>query len=292
MTLQSEVLERSEAVVSELRKGNVVAAAYRRSPADTTVAIVSLHNDVVKVWAGLAEIEVRPDKKFKQAVLNIHEGGRSIERDYNVGAFYDYVNGYGDKPTQSHVLDRAKSYFPIFVPNGQFKGEILDDNHHFKNDMGYQRNGYRVRGVMTAEASDLSLLVGMDETAQFISALPETKVHSVEQAHDLLRGKVSRRAKRQGEWFFTPATQIQQKAIDAYLRTRDHVFRAAQLELHSNHHASCLIAVDRVRYAIGVVSDTRGTRHAPLVLSTWHKVERNKEIEVPASMSQRRQYWD
>jgi hypothetical protein len=146
---------------------------------------------------------------------------------------------------------------------------------------------------MTAAESRLSLLVGMDEVAQFISALPADIVESVDEAHDLLRGRVSPEAKRQGEWFFTPVTQAEARAINGYLHTTSHNVNGAQLEPGSNHHASCIISVNRQRYVIGIVTDTRGTRHEPLLLPEWHRVSRNQERTVPAAMNQRTQtYWD
>lgn len=288
VALREEVLERSREVCAKLREGDVITNAYKHGPLSDSICTVGTHMDVVRVWSGLADIDVRPDRTKRQAVMNIVEGDRQIEKVYGIMP----KKGADGRISQDTIHFVGQRAFPVGVPEGaEFSFEVLD-YHYIMKQWRSTGEGLKIRGTMKMPNTKLSLLVGMDEVAQFISALPENHVDSVAEAHDLLRGNVPTHARRQGEWFFVPVDHHESIAIDRYLRRGEAAFRAAQLEPGSNHHASVLITVNRKRYAVGVVADLRGDRHYPLVLPTWHRVERNRELAVPASMSQRPVRWD
>lgn len=121
-----------------------------------------------------------------------------------------------------------------------------------------------------------NLLVGMDETHNFISIVPgdENDVYGVVKAHQILRNGAPRDAKRQGEWFFIPTPQ-------AFVK------RATKKALVHNGHRTTHVVAQYAEdewgrmYARGKVTETREGRHAPLDLGeTWHRVEHNGEVEA------------
>jgi hypothetical protein len=121
----------------------------------------------------------------------------------------------------------------------------------------------------------------------------------VEDAHKALRPKgVPASAKRQGEWFFIPATKDELAAIERSLHWHAvhpslnpsvRGVRHGSLEWNSSHYATTLGTKSGV-FAIGHVIDNRkSNRHSPLLLNGWHRVVRNAEVINAAAITR---YWD
>jgi hypothetical protein len=165
---------------------------------------------------------------------------------------------------------------------------------------------------MFSSATEMTLLLGIDESSHFICALPE-RVTTVDEAHDALRpGEVPEGSLRQGEWFFVPATSDEVDQVYRYIadssvnRSNNNVSRRwwgggprltqYSMEAGSSHHG-LVVTVPKVgKFTIGIVKDRRTGHHNELVLPTWHKVVRNTEIvfrepKTPAER-QRTRTWD
>lgn len=283
MATGTEIQERSRVLCDELMDADLLAAPYTRAPLTREAFAVNLNRNVVRLWTGEAEIDAHPHKPRRQAVLNIEEGKRTIVRG---GISLGFIRPGMKLPEAAELRRRAGQNFGVNIPNAKFTvGKVKKTTERWAD-----RVNLSAEVTATASGTKLSLLVGWDETRQFISALPE-RVESVQEAHELLRGAAPSQAKRQGEWFFVPISANERLLINDALSNRgDQPFTSDRLEPLSSHHASCLIRVAGERYAVGVIHDTRGTRHAPLILPDWHRVMRNREITMPQGV--RRQYWD
>lgn len=142
-------------------------------------------------------------------------------------------------------------------------------------------------------------LVGKDETHYFTCEVPKEDpefgvVNSVEKAHRALMPEDLRNVKdlkRQGEWFFKPATQFEKMRCERSPAVPNHpIFFATSGLPPSPHYAEWLCSVaDEVAvremkedwmqlYAWG---DITHERHEPLHLPGPHKIKRNKEIHDP-----------
>ena len=150
-------------------------------------------------------------------------------------------------------------------------------------------------------------LCGADESRLFIAqvrhggTVPEAhaalKPEEVVDAEERLLGVV----RRQGEWFFLPASSTDVEQIRAHIATHPRALeREASLGRGGTPHlADEVVRVDRrerrggreVRlpevYAVGWV---RHPDHAALHLERWHRVVHNAEVEQP-SLEERRVRW-
>lgn len=140
------------------------------------------------------------DAKRRQAVVNVAERDREITRDLHVSRV-DMCSDDLSDAQRSDIIRR----FPVFVPNGQLVGYSV---------LSRRSSWCRIRATLRAPKTSFSLLMGFDEVRQFIAALPG-RASTVEEAHRLLRPNVSRRARRQGEWFFGPRQLMNEPASSA-----------------------------------------------------------------------------
>lgn len=276
----------------KLAKADLLAVPYARGPAGARPFVISIQEagggpGIFRTWQGAAEIEVTPSKKHKQAVLTATELPRSVTRTVEI---LDWQTGKAIDKISPSMRDTAIGSFPTFMGE-DVKFTVADEISKATKGVDYNGNFTHWRLSIavtgTAPANEQTLLVGMDETHYFVSALPE-KALTVVEAHELLK-PVSAKAegtKRQGEWFFIP---VKTKKLQDALFARLSELNWGSLEQDSSHHGNTLIH-GNATYAIGDVTDGRKGRHKPLVLTEWHRVQRNREVEVASQPRQR--YWD
>jgi hypothetical protein len=193
------------------------------------------------------------------------------------------------EPTLEKLKSKFINNFPMTMPNGtlwncdNFRIKKLGRAH--PQSSPYYSCWARVTAIVKNRTVN-HLLIGMDETANFISPLPK-KVKSIRNAHNDLRPKnVPRGALRQGEWFFIPATEAMVKTINGQLR----MIHKLQLGNTTHYALSGIHAKENRKYhdfAIGYIWDNRPGHHKPLYLDKWHKCVHNAEAELKVSEDQR-----
>lgn len=317
----------SKKVAAELKKFGIKAKGYVSTPEaavdNKDVFLLSLdeNDQSVRVWPGIAQVEVKGSKTHKQAVLNVVEKQRVITHEV------EFTRRFSKKPgnISADLRERFISNFPIALPNRDvvswdltdFKSEVEQDAYP---SLVESTKRYKVSATVTATVptTTQSFLVGQDETSQFISMLPK-KAKSVEEAHKILRPKrVTSDAIRQGEWFFQPVSEALSKILDAKVAEQpdimDDVYPLDKEGDESTHWCTQVTLSEskyKGKYAeriftIGWVTDRRrrlrttrrrsGRRtfshHAPLFLADWHEIIKNREIEPPPSLSGQARTWD
>lgn len=296
LTEQQFRRQRGEQMQAELRKAGIEAQMYKKVPSNPAVFLMAIVRDTLFFWPGDAELEVLPDRKHRQAVINVIEKRRKVEQTYRAeGRLPKKWNGKGTMP--NNLWRRFVQRFPVRFPNhdsvtfalkpgsAQFiKAEpritAYDDPWHT----------YSATIVATVPASRQTFLVGKDEHSAFVSMLPR-KATSVTHAHKILRPPgVSETTPRQGEWFFRPVSAALSKELDAILKRRpDALDHPKELGRSTTHFAPFVTFKNR-KYALGWVTDRReGSKahHEPLWLGEWSEVIRNLEIEPPVTQSRR-----
>ena len=243
-------------------------------------------------------LKIATNDKHRQAVLNVTEKPRTVVRTYNFtcAAFNNVKSGITKASYAAGVAATARNSNPLVIPGATltYTKPVLAAKQPKDKTLA------RYEVTVSAEVKETrtnTFLMGMDETSHFISILPK-QVQSVEEAHDLLKPaelKDAKDVKRQGEFFFTP---VEQSEVEDYIKdNKNHVIRkGVTLEDRSNHHAGEAVVnlgkwgtVTKVIYVRGLIYDKRGYRHAPIHLDeVWHKVTRNKEVDLKLQPSQRR----
>lgn len=285
------------ALVDQLVDAGIDARAYRRGPAGVRsfVASIDPHPRAGRlwIWEGRSKIDAATNKRHRQAVLNVAEEGRELIQTVSTHAYLRGPTGrpYGFLSDES-ILKAAVHQMELrwSLPKGtHFEGRLK-----FKPKSLSTGSMAQVTVRAVAPASNTALLVGMDETHHFVAQLPQFGVPSVARAHFLLKPNAARvpGTKRQGEWFFVP---VEDEMLLTTLMSRLKQVEYEPLERKSSHHATVLHHRAR-KYAIGLVMDNRTGRHAPLMLTGFHEVVRNREIAVaptPARAAEpQRRYWD
>ena len=133
-------------------------------------------------------------------------------------------------------------------------------------------------------------LMGMDESHLFIAELPNNlgAVNKIKDAHKvlkpigvLMKQKDINRIKRQGEWFFIPATKDEIILIE---ENSNLIEKKMPLGINSwkggnSHIADQLINIRDTQFATGKISHIE---HKTLKLHGWFKVVRNNEARTPS----------
>ena len=167
---------------------------------------------------------------------------------------------------------------------------------YFEPEPGNMFGGEWKSGVSDANAR--KYLMGLDETHYFITQLPRGgAVNKVEDAHRVLRpshlerkGRLWKRAKRQGEWFFIPATEGQKKRLAKMEKASWKVWRhhpvseVGMQPAGSPHEADEYLELN-IKGEIHqfVRGKIRHPDHRTTILDEWHQVFRNLEIVDPVS---------
>jgi len=124
-------------------------------------------------------------------------------------------------------------------------------------------------------------LMGMDSTHLFIAELSR-RVATVEKAHDALKPAIANRSKatkRQGEWFFIPATGDEERLIEGPDVVIEHVV-AIPGNSRNQHVAEELVKIQKEANKppeIFVRGKITHVDHPTRVLKRWCRVERNLE---------------
>lgn len=281
--------------VDVLRKAGIVATDYKRGPFGKDPFCISIQPDkklgIVKYWNGIADVDVVANKRHHQAILDVQEHGRNIPRkvqwrqwgkanprQIEIAAIREFNNKVNLPNIAKYTVTLLHETELNFSPERNLHGEMV------KEYMYYCTVEARVRG------SHQQLLVGIDEKYHFIAALPRG-AQSVEEAHRILRPpRLSKKAIRQGEWFFTPVSPARSAKLDDMARRG--LVQSLLLENFSSHRALQTIRLDGESYVVGYVTDDRATHHDSLYLDNWHKVVRNREVVLSVSQAPRRRTWD
>lgn len=326
----ADILDRSLKWAEELtKKAGIPAGAYAKGPNGMGTFIMGRSPGVpgnIQIWAGHKDVNftVYPDKKKRQAVINVRESKRTVEASF----IADLTQSWGSfaKIDDSEKAVRAalsgpgtlRNHFSVSLPPtapdnpityklksvtqlkptyGRYSGYGLENQRVHK---------YRVVIEATVPSTNVSFLVGYDEKSLFIAMLPK-HVKTVDNAHKALRpAGVPADALRHGEWFFVPTTKSDEVIIDRFLEgplVRHSIYKNDSLEWNSSwsgssHRASEVIwpndgrntsAVNTqtLRYARGTIKDGRAGHHSPLTLgdgNTWYRVVRNAEV-VPETVN-------
>jgi hypothetical protein len=279
-------------LAQELSRTGIVVEPYKRGPIGKDIFTISIQPTKggigkVRLWEGNAKIEVYTDKAHKQAVLSVKEQPRVITKKV---IYTDYWTHTG-KPSKKQIHAKLQETFNVNVPENtkwSFKDEKVEDIDNNPDNPTWKYSGTVIATV--PQRSRMTFLVGKDEKAHFICALPK-KASSVEEAHDILRPRnVPKDAKRQGEWFFVEVSQFLQKKFNKLASAKKYFVYEDVLENGSTHIAKELLKYKGKKYAIGFIIDERNNRHHGLFLPTWHRVVRNNEI-IPEDPIHSR-YWD
>lgn len=312
--------------VTALKAAGIAARDYSRPvPGGAFLISVDRKKEAGEILLneGNAKIACYVDPKFRQAVLHVLERDRKITRTVT-------SKHYGrEKPSRSWATDELRACFPVRVQGDvdwQYEDVRIEKSSVDDYDYSLRRkvktfSYWKISGKVTAviESRDKhDFLVGMDETAHFIAALPQP-VKSVAEAHEVLKPReaeeraearqINRRAKplRQGEWFFRPVSASLQRKLTEYVKLNPGQVSARRLEFESSHVAKQCVRLHRLTggipagtYAIGLILDRRAGHHEPLLLDRWHRVDRNREKTFSSSELQnsriverrRRNTWD
>lgn len=268
----------------------------------------------IEIYPGPVDLRIFPDptKTFKQVVMWADEKGHTNQRKVEVRRPTDaYSRRTFTLAKWKESFEQGRNFGISMPPNTTYK--VIDGPKYEKRHRpgSIDQNEEWVVATVVANAPDATwtFLLGQDEDAQFISALPK-RVRSVNAAHKALRPKgISEKTTRQGEWFFVPATRTEAKKLDAFVAQNpsnvepvwlgaadDKVFNSSRTwtkdepehdqETDTSHAAYTSIHMDGHLYVTGFVVDDRtpegrNSRHEPLWLEDWHRVVRNLEIQVP-----------
>lgn len=309
----------SEEVASKLSGAGMTGKNYRRNPVSGSGFIINstTKGDHVRVWRTKdADIDIKTDKDHTQAVLAVDEKARILERKQEQSIYigrHELREG-NEKEILKKIKERARRHNPLFGVGGRRSTTVTtpkaDMDKLIAKAIKDQTFGKKVKMThkLKSPAQAMSILTGIDETAHFICMLPK-RAESVEHAHDILRpSRVAKGTKRQGEFFFRPASKTIsnkiEKALPGKMENKRNSWMVRRnvsaitlpsarfLERSSSHFAICALTYDEKLYVTGQVMDLRSTRHDPLVLEGWHEVVRNTEIPAPRSFSGRQAYWD
>lgn len=284
MATTKDIQEKSKKLASKLSTYGMNVSEYSRSPAGGKMVFIispSVSGDQIRLWAGeRSKINVVGDKDWRQAVLQVDEEKRTIVREFKYSARSDWEA----KARAERELEN------LFVVPGRARtsSKIIGTTKQLKTTEYLQ---YHVEAKLTIPRSSVNLLVGMDETAHFVAALPK-RVDSVKEAHEILKPEdlPENNVVRQGEWFFEPVDNETYEKLEMLVELNPNLLGEKVMERNSTHKAKQGIYIKNDLYVIGYIIDTRKDRHDPIYLGDWHRVVRNKEISMPRTT--RTRYWD
>jgi hypothetical protein len=204
----------------------------------------------------------------------------------------------------------TREFFGIYCGNPHNEVRVLDTDSKFKQVLLHIKEPRRVftvkvqkvvsgrgrhrRFEMVDERRETSptlrkYLMGLDETHYFIAQVPLLgPLNTVKEAHEILRppqvayrGKLQESAKRQGEWFFVPATVKENRELRERAKTEWMIARNARIEEGTGrpHIADEMqhMTIKKIRVFF-VRGKIKHPDHKTLVLDTWHRVYANREL--------------
>lgn len=304
-----------DTILQLLKDAGVKARSYKRPPNPKEFFTMTIDTkDELLLHPGIADVKVIGDPKFKQAVIVVTEGKRTVTRTvegrvYMPWDFRDKLRKAEreakknlkageklEKPkpwtaNSSAIRSMAIQNFPITIPgNPKFKVKVIK---HEKPYPEADREAFTAEVTATVENETVTyFLVGLDEKKQFISQLPSA-ASSVEEAHKLLMpsGADAKGVVRQGEWFFKPVDAATEKALNELMAKRGGLPHVTPMERGSAHHGVRL-TYQKKNYAKGFIVDRRTARHHVVFLTKWHEILRNAEVVPKPSERIRSRRWD
>ncbi len=287
---------RAAEVATEWSDANILTVPYKKGPIGATAFALGRDRDsgAVRVWPGDSNVDiVAQSKKFNQIVVHMYEPSRSIKlrtklHSWGKGERQDSWAGADESYRKNRIRQslnvripgmRVRSYKPVSI----IKHSVSDRNGLDTADVPYV-NHFEVS--IYAPKHESFFLIGKDELTSFICELPEAAT-SIKGAHDSLRPDNLREGfKRQGEWFFEPATTKELKAIEKYLRGGramkvDGLYESGtptSWQRTNESHKGLCVKIEKEVFATGPIIDVRQKHHSILMLSNWHRVRANKEL--------------
>ena len=280
----------NQIIKSCFQEAEVPVSFYKRGPFGKDSLSINITKGEVKIWAGNSDLDIIPDPVHKQLVINVKEGNREIKATYSKyirEIDYDNLDGdtddekcvsYINSLTTDSILSRINVNLNTRVRPKVISSTLKNDNYGI---------GLIIKLLYKIRGSKFTFLVGYDEpTSQspFVSRLKGREViKSVKEAHKKLRPKdISKRALRQGEWFFDPVSKDLNKELYENMTHRKHLnhFYGSGVWRWNlgSHRAGKVINHNKNMYAIGKIEDVRKGRHEPITLTKWHRVVRNNEL--------------
>jgi hypothetical protein len=287
--------------VDKLHEAGIKADDYKRLPAGhpSAVFLATIRSDggpgTILIHEGDARIHVAPNRRQTQALVVVSEQARVLERTVTIEETdRKRLRNKTIQPTQLQI----RSHTGIETPAG-VTWRLANSRWNVRREKDRAVITGRVRA--NVPASVVNLLMGMDESHNFIAGVPGSPrtVHQAQEALAAIPGEdreeLRKRAIRQGEWFFMPLDRTTNMLLPRMFDDRQTDFRL-EGGWHEVEEAG-VSNVGQVQYlfARGRVRDRRQGHHQPVMLRTWHRVIRNAELRtIPAigAGPQRTRSWD
>ena len=188
-------------------------------------------------------------------------------------------SGHKDNEVRVIDTDSVKQQVVLLVnePEREYSVRIWDRN---KRDWAYEKQ--KSPGFLR------KYLMGMDESHLFIAELPRNlgPINKIKDAHKALKPndvidkeRGTNRIKRQGEWFFIPATKEELKEINKNINLveKKQPLGESKWKSANSHIADLLLTILTGQFAKGKVSHRD---HKTLKLHGWFKVVKNNEART------------
>jgi len=183
----------------------------------------------------------------------------------------------GDENVDAHVIDVDSKRHQVVM-------FVQEPPRPFTETVWNQRKGRYVKFTRWSPGFVRTMLVGKDQTHLFIAELPRGRrpPNTVEEAHRALKPPVviarstrTSRIKRQGEWFFVPATPKEEEVIEL---DKSRIVRYGAIGRRAGPHAHKAEEYLETERGVFVRGSIRHPDHHPLELNGWFRVVGNTEI--------------
>ncbi len=231
-----------------------------------------------------AKIEKEPLSSMTLSVNNNDIFQMTIDTRGKNGRKREYFRiYYGHPENDIRVIDTDSKNQQVILlvnePEREYRARIWDGKKHDWKYVTRKNSGFLRKYLM-----------GMDESHLFIAELPKNLgvVNKIKDAHKVLKPdavleneKDTNRIKRQGEWFFIPATPAEIMIIED---NSNLIEKKMQLGINSwrgknSHIADLLINIRGDQFATEKISHIE---HKTLKLHGWFRVVRNNEARSSA----------
>nr|MDO8111805.1 hypothetical protein [Candidatus Sigynarchaeota archaeon] len=196
-----------------------------------------------------------------------------------------------------HKGRQQREFFRICPGDGTFDVHVIDVDTNLHQVVMFVREPERtftetvwdpdqkkyVGKTRRTPAAARTLLVGKDQTHLFIAQLPKGNkpANTVKEAHRALkpglvhqRESTTSRIKRQGEWFFIPATPVEEESIAT---EKAMITRHCGIGNRTGPRAHLAEELVTTRLGTFVRGSIRHPDHRPVELHSWFRVVANRE---------------
>lgn len=239
----------------------------------------------LKQWFTKAELPIKVEKEPLRSrnlsvnnqdifQMSIDTRGKKKNREY-----YRIFHGHKENDIRVIDIDSKKQQVILFVSEPERKYTVKQWNRE-KNDWTYLKQ--------KSPGFSRKYLMGMDECHLFIAELPKDSgvINKIEDAHKVLKPKhvidkekETHKIKRQGEWFFIPATQ---QELEFIYDNENLIEKKISLSGFKTTSGNAHIADLRItnRSEIFVKGKISHIEHKTIKLHGWFKVVRNNEART------------